>query len=90
MRAVTEDAVGADELQRVPRDPFDGVVARIVEDHRRGEARLDQEVADDVDRVAAATGERDAVDDDPLRAERSELILPARQPVLDVVGDPPA
>ena len=54
MRPRAEDAVGADELQRVRGDRPHGVVGGVVEHHRHVEGRLAHQVERGRDRVAAA------------------------------------
>ena len=49
--------------------------------------RLDDEVEHRLDGVAAAVGDRLALDDDRCRPERAEQVLPARQSVGDVARD---
>ncbi len=85
-----EDAVRADELAPVCGDPPHRLLAGVVDDHRRGELALEEEVEHRLDGVAAALGDRPAGDDDVLRPERAEQVLPARQPVRDVGFDPAA
>ena len=78
MRMVAEDPVRPDELTPVPGDLAHRAAARVVEDHRRRELRLDEQVEDSLHRLAAAICDRLAEDDDPLRPERPELVLPPR------------
>ena len=90
VRGADEDAVGADELAWMPCDLPHRLLARVVDDHRRGELGLEEEVEDGLHRIAIPFRDRAAGDHDVLGAERAELVLPARQTLRDVVGDSPS
>ena len=102
MRPGAEDPVRADELKRVRCNRAHGVVGRVVENHGHVERRLEHQADGRRDRVRSPPrGDRrqreaDHVvvrrcgigDLDPVGSERAEDVLPARQAVLDVGGDP--
>ncbi len=102
MRPRSEDPVRADQLERVCRNGTYRFVRGVVQHHGHVERRLAHQIEGGRDGIAAAQaadllerqphralvrggGVRDL---DALRSERAEEVLPARQSLRDVAGDP--